>query len=193
MADPILQEDLDERQILSQLGMRLKERRIALDLTIADLAVRANVSESLISQLERGIGNPAFLTLVKLAQALEIETNELFSSGDPSAAIVIHPDQRTKLKIPGRGVMSESLVPDAHFNFSALCSEYEPCSKEEQPYNHKGGETLFVLEGCFEFHYGKRTYQLNKGDTINFRGEIPHWGRNPGDKLAKLIMIIEEK
>ncbi len=189
---PSLQKS-NERQILTQLGIRLKERRMELDMTISELAEKANLSESLISQIERGIGNPAFVTLVKLTQALEIETSDLFSNGDPSAAVVIHPGERVQMKIPGRGVFTERLTPESFFYFSTLYAQYEPHSKEEQPYSHPGGESLIVLEGNFEFHYGKRTYLLNKGDTINFRGEIPHWGRNPGDTLATLIMIIEER
>jgi transcriptional regulator with XRE-family HTH domain len=193
MTDTTQDQTFNERQIISQLGTRLKERRIEMDMTISKLAHKANLSESLISQIERGIGNPAFVTLIKLTQALELETSEMFSSGDPSAAVVINPDKRLKMKVPGRGVFTERLTPENFFDFTILYAQYKPNSKEEQPYSHPGGESLVVLGGIFEFHYGKRTYLLNEGDTINFRGEIPHWGRNPGDATATLMMIIEDR
>jgi transcriptional regulator with XRE-family HTH domain len=184
---------VDERQILKQLGLRIKAIRIAKNMTIADLSTRSGVSESLISQVERGLGNPAFMTLIKLTQGLEIETAELFSNGDPSAAIVIHPEDRIKMKIPGRGVFNERLTPEGFCSFTALITKYEPHSSEEQPYNHAGGETMFIAKGTFEFHYGNRTYMLQENDAINFRGEIPHWGQNPGSIPAILIMIIEDR
>jgi transcriptional regulator with XRE-family HTH domain len=193
MTDNSSYQKSNERHILTQLGTRLKERRTELDMTISELAEKANLSDSLISQIERGIGNPAFVTLVKLTQALEIETSELFSNSDPSAAVVIHPNERIQMKIPSRGVITERLTPENFFYFTTLYAQYEPHSKEEQPYSHHGGESLIILDGTFEFHYGKRTYLLDKGDAINFRGEIPHWGRNPGDSLAILLMIIEER
>ena len=97
------------------------------------------------------------------------------------------------MKVPGRGVYTERLTPENFFDFTILYAQYKPNSKEEQPYSHPGGESLVVLGGSFEFHYGKRTYLLNEGDTINFRGEIPHWGRNPGDSVSTLMMIIEDR
>ena len=193
MPDESLEQKTNERQIITQLGMRLKERRTEMNMTISDLAHKANLSESLISQIERGMGNPAFVTLIKLTQALELETSEMFSNGDPSAAVIINPNKRLKMKVPGRGVYTERLTPENFFDFTILYAQYKPNSKEEQPYSHPGGESLVVLGGSFEFHYGKRTYLLNEGDTINFRGEIPHWGRNPGDSVSTLMMIIEDR
>ncbi len=193
MTDNAQDQRSNERQIITQLGTRLKERRVEMDMTISELAHKANLSESLISQIERGFGNPAFVTLIRLTQALELESSELFSSGDPSAAVVIKPNERVKTKVPARGVYTERLTPENYFDFSILYAQYKPDSKEEQPYSHPGGESLVVLSGTFEFHYGKRTYLLNDGDTINFRGEIPHWGRNPSNSVATLMMIIEER
>ena len=54
---------------VAQLGQVLRETRIAAHLSVEGLAAAAGVSAGLISQLERGRGNPSFLTLRRLADA----------------------------------------------------------------------------------------------------------------------------
>lgn len=61
-----------------KLGKRVRAKRRELKLSQDALARRADVSMSLINQMERGlIGDPHFSTLVRLAAALEISVGEL--------------------------------------------------------------------------------------------------------------------
>ena len=182
---------MNKRQILEQLGQRLCRLRKERQLTLEQLSQAAGTSRSFISQIERGEGNPSFLVLVKLGQALELEINDLFSDGDPSSAVIITQEERVKIRVPERGIFTERITPEGLFNFEALLGRYEPHSHEEEPFNHRGGETVWVIDGTLEFHFGKRVYTLNEGDTANFRGEIPHWARNPGDTITRVLMIIE--
>ena len=59
-------------------GQRLKELRKNKNLTQLKLAEIIDTEESHISALERGIHFPKFETLEKLANALDVEFNELF-------------------------------------------------------------------------------------------------------------------
>src|SRR5687768_5469568 len=60
---------------LSQRVQRLRQQR---GLSLEDLAGAADVSASFLSQLERGVGNPSFLTLTKIARALAVPIGYLF-------------------------------------------------------------------------------------------------------------------
>ncbi|MET4291904.1 DNA-binding XRE family transcriptional regulator [Bradyrhizobium sp. LB8.2] len=71
-----------QKQVRSALGRQVKDRRRALELTQADLAMRAGVRRAMVIELERGEANPRLDSLVRIAAALKIEPAELLSS-DP--------------------------------------------------------------------------------------------------------------
>lgn len=65
------------------LGKRLRSRRVALGLTLADASARAGLSLPYLSNLERGRGSPTIDALRSLADALDLEVGELVG-GDGS-------------------------------------------------------------------------------------------------------------
>ena len=67
------------------LGDRLRAKRVALGLTLATVAERAELSLQYVSNLERGRGNPTLDALTAIAKALETNTAELLSETEQSA------------------------------------------------------------------------------------------------------------
>ena len=59
------------------LGEALEELREEADLTHEALAERLEMSFQRISELERGVANPTFITLMRVADGLEVELSEL--------------------------------------------------------------------------------------------------------------------
>ncbi len=57
--------------LLSQLGERIRERRVTSGWSQAELAQRSGVSRRFLVQIEAGEGNASLLRLAELAQALE--------------------------------------------------------------------------------------------------------------------------
>ena len=53
------------------MGARLRARRIALGMTLAEVAEVSGLSLPYVSNLERGHGNPTLDALLSLAQALK--------------------------------------------------------------------------------------------------------------------------
>lgn len=68
------------------LGRRIRDIRKAKGWTQEELGSRADISYKFIGEIERGQQNPSFDTLVKIADALEVELYELlrFEEGIPS-------------------------------------------------------------------------------------------------------------
>ena len=56
---------------------RLADMRVQRLLSQETLAYRANLSVATISRLERGLGQPRLSTIRKLAEALQVESEEL--------------------------------------------------------------------------------------------------------------------
>lgn len=64
------------------LPERLRYLRISRELTQAELAEAAKVSQSTIAQIESGKKDPSISTLKQIAQGLDIEIAILFASDD---------------------------------------------------------------------------------------------------------------
>ena len=68
------------------IGQRLRARRVALGLTLAEVAEKARLSLPYVSNLERGRGNPTLDALRALADALETDLASLVGDGHTSTS-----------------------------------------------------------------------------------------------------------
>ena len=41
-------------------------------------------------------------------------------------------------------------------------------------FQHSGIEILYMLNGVMEYGYGRQRYKMERGDTLQFEGDIPH-------------------
>ncbi|MCY3925405.1 MAG: helix-turn-helix transcriptional regulator [bacterium] len=71
------------------LGGRLRARRLALGMTLAEVAEQAGLSLPYVSNLERGRGNPTLDALRSLAEALRQPVSDLL--GDDAAESTFDP------------------------------------------------------------------------------------------------------
>src|SRR3954451_16074669 len=67
------------------LGARLKELRKHAGLSLRELARQAEVSPSLVSQIENGKARPSVATLYTCARLLNVSVDELFDADAPAA------------------------------------------------------------------------------------------------------------
>lgn len=66
-----------EQKLLNDLGERLKKLRNKQGISIRELAERVDMGYTNVSNIETGKVNPKYTTLVKLAEALEMDLREL--------------------------------------------------------------------------------------------------------------------
>jgi transcriptional regulator with XRE-family HTH domain len=183
------------RQHLERLGEMLRRARQGR-YTVEQLGAKANVSSSLISQIERGLGNPSFRTLMKLAQALDLPMPALFGAMGEGAGeadgerLIVRRDRRRQLVLPHEGRSFELLTPDLTSGFvmflTTLGAGYE---NSERPSIHPGQEVIHVQEGALEVVYGESTLSLEAGDTMSYDSGVPHWLRNPNSTPADILVV----
>lgn len=65
--------------IKKRFGLAIKQRRKELDISQEELAFRAGIHRTYISDIERGFRNPSLENIEKLAKALEVTVSALFS------------------------------------------------------------------------------------------------------------------
>lgn len=61
----------------TEFGLRLKIERSKRELTRKALAIKANISQDYIAQLERGNKNPSLRTLMRILNVLDISSDSL--------------------------------------------------------------------------------------------------------------------
>ena len=64
------------------LGMAIKMRRASLGISQEELAHRAGLHRTYVSDLERGARNPSIESIEKLANALQISVAKLFEAAN---------------------------------------------------------------------------------------------------------------
>ncbi len=68
----------DQPDIRERFGFAVKLRREELDMTQEDLAEKARLHRTYISDIERGARNVALINVEHLAHALDLQISELF-------------------------------------------------------------------------------------------------------------------
>src|SRR5579862_2141167 len=93
-----------------ELGERIRAIRQLRRRTLKEIATAAGISESFLSQLERGRTNATIATLQRLATALGIEVSDLFSTGS-SRPRVIRGEAREFVAWGSQGVPQPAAPP----------------------------------------------------------------------------------
>lgn len=157
---------------------------------MADLAGRAYVSKSLVSQIERGLVAPSIDTVRRLASVLQVPVFSLFLDGADSQ-MVVRRSQRRAVHYPGSRVTREILSPGLHGRMVLLWVTFPPGENgRPEPVCHVGEECVVVIRGVLEVRIGEETARLEQGDSMTFNPEVPHTFRNAADESAEIITAI---
>jgi HTH-type transcriptional regulator, competence development regulator len=68
---------------IGNFGKRLKELRLKKKLSQLDVEIASGINRTEISKIENGLKNIEFYTIIKLAEALEIEIIDFFRKPKP--------------------------------------------------------------------------------------------------------------
>ena len=83
-----------------QLGPRIRALRQARNVTLRELAERAGVTESFLSQVEREVTSPSIASVQRIARALDLAIAELFTE-EPPRGRVVRRGERRRIAYPG--------------------------------------------------------------------------------------------
>jgi transcriptional regulator with XRE-family HTH domain len=173
------------------LGDRLRAIRLARRLTLREVADGAGVSESFVSQLERGRSSASVATLQRIAAALGVEVSDLFSEAHLFGPRVLRRDARQRLEWGHLG-RKTLLTPKPFHSLEVIAAEFEPGgSTGDEPYTHGDSEELLlVLAGRVQLQLGAELFDLRTGDSVNYRSSTPHRVTNPGGATAEVLFVI---
>lgn len=80
--------DLPHSSPIGLLAMAIKRERLNAGLSVSELAKRAGVAKSTLSQLEGGVGNPSIETLWALAMAMGLQVTRFLEQPTPQLKVI---------------------------------------------------------------------------------------------------------
>ncbi len=181
--------DADERD-RRRLGGRLREFRKSRKWTMRDLAQRAGVSVSYISQIESGSANVSVVMLRRLAEVFGIEWVEFYND-PPTARGALKKAARPRFD-PGGGQRHYAITLPPLLDVEVGVVEYEPGAHiggDDYTHDDDNHEIFFVIRGNFLFRLDGEEFLLEEGDSMDFRSSMPHMVKSLGPEVGEAMWI----
>ena len=170
------------------LGEKIKDLRLACELTQEELADRCELTKGYISQLENDLTSPSIATLIDILSALGTNLKEFFSETESEEKVCFNKDEFVE-KITESYTLNW-LVPNAQKNeMEPIHMVLNPMSFTDEDFPHEGEEFGFVLKGEIVLILGKRRIKVKKGESFYYKADKVHQIMNKGEKPAEFIWV----
>jgi transcriptional regulator with XRE-family HTH domain len=177
------------------LGERVRALRMERGLQQRQLAEKADLTPSLVSQIESGRLTPSLNTLRRLADALGVTIASLFDGQPPGSVVVTRKKEYPVVSFDGASerwtVLGAGLFQG---KIRAVVSTLGPRSrgvKTDKVIIRPGQMKLFyVLEGSVTLHYNGGQHRLETGDSALLDGSLPHSWENHANRRARALWVI---
>ena len=184
--------NVEERSLDAFLGRAIHELRRHDHLTIAEVAQQASISRGMLSKIENGQVSCSLETLNKIAGALGVSLSHLFRYYNVPAGNAQLVRNGTGMEVVRRGTKRGHTYHLLAYDqgpqklFEPFLVTMDDASEVYPAFEHPGTEFIYVLKGKIQYRHGSELYLLNPGDSLSFRGEVPH---GP-EKLIKTPIVL---
>ncbi|MGN1040109.1 MAG: helix-turn-helix domain-containing protein [Candidatus Fimimonas sp.] len=170
-----------------EIGRKIKQYRLKLDLTQEELAQRTELTKGYISQLENDLCSPSIATLEDILNVLGVSLQEFFT--EPKEEKIVYTNDDYFFSKNGDGT-NTWLIPNSQVK------EMEPIiltlpqggeCEERLPF--EGEEFGYVLCGKVEIVTLHERYKLSAGDSFSIDGKKQHKIVNAQKGESKILWI----
>jgi transcriptional regulator with XRE-family HTH domain len=184
--------NLDQR-----IAACVRELRSAQGLSLDGLAVKAGVSRSMISVIERGESSPTAVVLDKLAAGLGVPLASLFegpaSGGKESAGPVSRRDEQTEWEDPASGYKRRNVSPPGVLQPMQIVEVVFPAGRrvsfENAARETRISQQVWLLEGTMDVTAGQECHRLRAGDCLAMQLDGPTMFYNPTRRAARYAVV----
>jgi transcriptional regulator with XRE-family HTH domain len=186
------------------IGKSIRALRGQTKVSLREIARRAGITPSLLSQIENGRVNPSVATLFRLAETLDVPVARFFAPDDGIAAsadaapaesparpdrMLVRAADRPTLPL-GAGIVWTSLTGVEQPGVRFVEVAYPPGARSANVMlRHGGRDFLVVIEGQIVVQLEFTNHVLDAGDTMWFESSIPHQVRNESAAPTRLIAV----
>ncbi|MCL1873606.1 MAG: XRE family transcriptional regulator [Clostridiales bacterium] len=174
------------------MGKKIKELRIARNMTLKDLSNATELSISFLSQIERGITSVAIQSLGNIAKALGVELSYFFRSLERPRNVItrsweqqiFHDDKSRFVYYSMSNNREDALV-------EPMIASILPTERQADIpiYSHEGEEFIYVLEGNLTVIVEDEEQVLQPGDSAHIPSVLPHELLNFTARPVRIIFV----
>lgn len=176
-----------------ELGERIKQLRLAQNLTLKQLEAKARVSATHLSEIERGLTSPTVGALARVARALGEEPASLVAElvgGRRRRVAVVRRDERRAFVEHGATLRPlGSPVDGAEMSIIDVELSAAGANRPAELRLGNGEEFLLVLAGAIEFDLGHTRHFLSEGDAIHVATGDTRVVRGSGDAPSRVLWV----
>jgi len=175
-----------------QLGSKIQAMRMERGLSVRKLASMADITPSMLSQIENEQVNPSINTPRAIAQALNIPLYLLFKDA-PVTDPIVHPQNRLTIgSAQEPDVRYELLTGDTNGDIE-FCIMVIPPQQDSyrELKSHTGEEVAYMLAGeRVELELDGMKHTMHPGDSVRIPPNTPHGWHNPTDTAVQVIFAV---
>lgn len=178
--------------VTAGLGGRVRALRVERGLSLRTVATAAQISPSLLSQIERGEASPSLVSLVAIADALVVRPGVLLDdengSGEAKSLVV----RRSERKVIDDEMCRREYLMHLDDPYLEVAELIVASGGQSRPQlaRHSGRDYGVVITGQIVVEFEGRTETLRQGDYIAFDAEHAHRIVNRSSKPARVLWII---
>jgi transcriptional regulator with XRE-family HTH domain len=177
---------------LATIAAALRRERERVGVSIAELARRAGLAKSTLSQLEAGTGNPSIETLWSLGVALGVPFSRLVEP--PADTVrVIRAGEGPRLSADRADFVATLLAAGSpHTRRDIYVMELEPGQPRVAEAHIPGSiEHVIVAAGRVSAGPIEDPVELGPGDYVSFPGDVPH--RYEALEKSWAVLVMEHR
>jgi transcriptional regulator with XRE-family HTH domain len=161
--------------LAESIAAAIRFERERAGLTVSELARRAKVAKSTLSQLEAGAGNPSIETLWALATALGVAITRLIEPPKPQVLVIRAGEGLAVVADEARytATLLSSSPPGARRDLFRLSVE-PGAVRRSQPHPPGSREHIVLSTGRAVVGPVGATVELAAGDYIAYPADVPH-------------------
>jgi transcriptional regulator with XRE-family HTH domain len=178
---------------LDVIAASLRRERERHGISLAELARRANLAKSTLSQLEAGVGNPSIETVWALALALDVPFSRLVDPQEEPVQVIRAGEGNVMQSdhAPFAAVLLSACPPGARRDLHVMTAE--PGGARDA-HAHLPGTTEHVVVAAGRWRTGPvgAEVELGPGDYARFPGDRPHSyeALQPG---SSAVLVMEHR
>jgi transcriptional regulator with XRE-family HTH domain len=162
------------------LGQTIHQLRTQNGLTLAEVSQKVGISRGMLSKIENGLSSTSLENLEQLANALGVTLSRLFQGYNVPRGSAQFVKKGEGMEVVRRGTRSGHTYQLLAYDqgpqklFEPFLITLEDPGEEFQSFEHAGTEFIHMLEGKMGYRVGDEVFTLEPGDSLTFRGEVPH-------------------
>jgi transcriptional regulator with XRE-family HTH domain len=175
----------------SEVGALVRAARLSRRLTLGDIADRSGLSQSFLSQFERGQTDASIASLRGIATAIGISLGELFEPNGTAGVRVLRNSARPRLPY-GHRAEKFLLTANPLQNIEVFTAVFQDGGTTgDGQYTHGDSDELVLVQyGSVTLELGQDVFLLRAGDSIVFRSSTPHRLANAVHEESSILWII---